>query len=61
MSKDKQQQKNKKPYEKPKLRRMSLRADEVLAVGCKTALNGGGSGLLGGNCIAGGCIDSIGS
>ena len=57
--KDSQQDNNKKKkYEKPRLRRMELRADEVLAVGCKTPMGGGPAGP---NCIAGSCISSFGS
>ena len=33
-------QKDKKVYEKPKLRTIELRADEVLTEGCKTSASG---------------------
>ena len=32
--------KNKRPYEKPRLRTIELVADQVLGVGCKTYLGG---------------------
>jgi hypothetical protein len=37
------------PYEKPKLRRIELAADEVLSVGCKTA-NFDPNGVAGNGC-----------
>lgn len=40
-------QREKRPYEKPVLRRIGLVADEVLAAGCKL---GGQSGPRGANC-----------
>ena len=39
----------KKTYEKPRLRRMELRADEVLVTGCKTP-GGRGETITGINC-----------
>jgi len=47
------------PYEKPELKSFSLVAEEVMSVGCKTATAGGG--FTGINCIAGGCVATIGS
>jgi hypothetical protein len=38
---------DKKPYEKPELRTVSLVAEEVMAVGCKL---GRGAGPFGSNC-----------
>ncbi|MBW1988180.1 MAG: hypothetical protein JRI97_01400 [Deltaproteobacteria bacterium] len=35
--KNKDQQKSRRPYEKPRLTAIELAADEVLAVGCKVA------------------------
>jgi hypothetical protein len=35
------QEQTKQVYEKPKLRAIDLTADEVLAIGCKTAHGGG--------------------
>jgi len=44
----------KEPYEKPKLTVIELRADEVLAVGCKTIASGPFVG--GGNCKDTPCV-----
>lgn len=44
------------PYEKPVLRRITLVAEEVLAVGCKTASTNPGGVMLGGPaCVANPC------
>ena len=42
----------KRAYEKPLLRKLALRADEVLVAGCKTA--SGGAGPISGACTTGG-------
>lgn len=41
MKENQKQAKRKQMYEKPKLRSIDLTAEEVLAVGCKTATGGG--------------------
>jgi len=46
--------KKKEKYEKPQLQVIELKADEVLAPGCK--LSGGGGGALPPTCEAGGCL-----
>jgi hypothetical protein len=48
----------KKPYAKPLLRRVNLRPEEAVLGNCKTS---GGSGPTGGNCIAVGACNSLGS
>ena len=49
--------KNKKEkYEKPRLRVIELKADEVLAAGCK--LSGGGGGPLPPTCTGTSCVDA---
>jgi hypothetical protein len=45
----------KKPYEKPRLHSISLKADEVLAKGCKTKTKTPPPTGL--NCAAGGCFN----
>lgn len=52
------QKTDKKPYEKPQLRTVSLVAEEVLAVGCKL---GTGPGPMGANCLAVPCVNNRGS
>jgi hypothetical protein len=55
MRKDGKQEKTKKPYEKPRLRIIELAAEEVLAVGCKTA----GTGAFGlPTCRARPCVNT---
>ena len=49
---------DKKPYEKPHVRVVSLVAEEVLAVGCKL---GTGPGPVGANCLAVPCVVNRGS
>ena len=44
------------PYDKPRLRRIRLSADEVLAKGCKTA--GPSAGFQGTGCLSGGCFNT---
>jgi hypothetical protein len=44
----------KEPYQKPKLTTIELKAEEVLAVGCKSAMQGGqqpGSCIAPGPCV----------
>jgi len=41
----------KRAYEKPQLRKLALRADEVLVAGCKTPQ---GAGPISGSCVKGG-------
>lgn len=48
----------KKRYEKPQLRTVSLVAEEVMAVGCKL---GSGPGPIGANCLAVPCNQNRGS
>ena len=48
----------KKRYEKPELRTVSLVAEEVMAVGCKL---GSGPGPVGANCLAVPCSVNRGS
>ena len=43
-------------YEKPRLGRFSLKADEVLAKGCKTAA--GAPNVVGFGCNFGGCVQA---
>jgi len=45
---------SRKPYEKPVVRRFSLKAEEVLVDGCKTI--SGGVGFTGPGCAYGGCF-----
>jgi len=52
--------KAKGPYEKPKLRAISLLAGEVLGVGCKTSF-GDPSGVAGQGCQYGVCSSTTGS
>jgi hypothetical protein len=52
--------KAKGPYEKPKLRAISLLAGEVLAIGCKTSFNDP-SGVAGNGCLTGVCSIATGS
>jgi len=42
----------KRAYQKPQLRKLALRADEVLVAGCKTPT--GGAGPIAGTCLTGG-------
>lgn len=51
--------KPKEAYEKPKLRIIELAADEILAIGCKTAP--GGPGQSGAGCTNPACSLAIGS
>ncbi len=51
--------KKKKPYQKPEIRVIDLAAEEVLAVGCKTATHPG-TGLSPITCVASPCA-AIGS
>lgn len=46
--------KKKKAYEPPRLRKVSLAADEVLAVGCKTTQ--GGFNVGSSPCMANSCV-----
>lgn len=58
-----QQEKDKTPkqaYEKPRLRIIELVADEILAVGCKTAPGPFGK-LPAGGCTISACSTSLGS
>lgn len=48
-----EEKKNKAKYEKPQLRVIELKAEEVLGVGCKIA--SGGSAVGGATCTANGC------
>jgi hypothetical protein len=49
--------KAKKPYEKPLLRTIGLLAEEVLAVGCKTATGNPGHGRFGApSCLVSACL-----
>lgn len=43
-------------YEKPRLRRIKLNADEVMAKGCKMATPSAGQQNTG--CLAGGCFNN---
>jgi len=52
--------KAKGPYEKPKLRAISLLAGEVLGVGCKTSF-GDPNGMAGNGCMTGVCSSTTGS
>lgn len=48
-----------RPYEAPQLARVDLKADEVLAIGCKT--DGLGGGVNAPICVLNGCATSTGS
>lgn len=50
----------KKAYEPPRLRVVSLLAEEVLSVGCKTAF-ADPNGVAGNGCLTGVCAMSLGS
>ena len=50
------EKKKKEKYEKPQLRVIELKADEVLAVGCK--LSGGPGGPILPTCTGSGCVDA---
>ncbi len=47
--KSQKSKKNKQPYEKPKVKRIGLVAEEVLSVGCKLDT---AAGPFGGTCLA---------
>jgi hypothetical protein len=47
--------KTKEPYEKPRLRKIELAAEEVLAVGCKTSQTGFAPGSNVPPCMAQNC------
>ena len=50
----KNENKAKRPYEKPAVRTIKLAAEEVLGVGCKTSQ--GGFNVGGSPCMANGCV-----
>ncbi|MBI5640290.1 MAG: hypothetical protein HZA17_07695 [Nitrospirae bacterium] len=52
--------KEKKPYEKPRLRIIKLAAEEVLTTGCKTAF-ADPKGVAGSGCLTGVCSMNLGS
>ena len=54
------EEKEKKTYEKPKLRTIELAAEEVLTVGCKTRAFDP-KGVAGNGCLSGVCSRRIGS
>ena len=45
-----------RPYQRPRLRRIKLAADEVMAKGCKIATPT--AARLGGGCFASNCFDN---
>ncbi|MFT5173283.1 MAG: hypothetical protein ACI8W7_001457 [Gammaproteobacteria bacterium] len=47
------ERKSRRPYEAPRLRRIRLAADEVMAKGCKMATPS--AGFQGSGCLSGGC------
>lgn len=51
-----QEPRQRKRYEKPRLKSLPLVADEVLAKGCKTVSPG--PGFQGTGCVSGGCNQS---
>jgi hypothetical protein len=51
---------DKQPYEKPKVKVIELKAEEVLGIGCKIAF-GDPKGLAGHGCATGICSSSVGS
>ncbi|OGW55346.1 MAG: hypothetical protein A2Y81_00825 [Nitrospirae bacterium RBG_13_43_8] len=61
MKSDSKKVKEKKAYEKPRLRTIELAAEEVLAVGCKIAPGAPSNGISGGTCTDGLCISTPGS
>jgi hypothetical protein len=56
----KKEKQNKQVYEKPKIRVIELAAEEVLAVGCKTAYSDP-KGVAGNGCLTGVCSSRTGS
>jgi len=58
---DSKKVREKKTYEKPRLRTIELAAEEVLAVGCKTAPGAPSSALPGATCTDGNCSITPGS
>jgi len=56
----KKEKENKQPYEKPKVRIIELKAEEVLAIGCKTSY-GDPRGVSGNGCLTGVCSSTTGS
>lgn len=54
------EEKEKKTYEKPKIRTIELAAEEVLTVGCKTRAFDP-KGVAGNGCMSGVCSRRIGS
>jgi hypothetical protein len=57
---DHKKEKEKRTYEKPKLKTIELAAEEVLTVGCKTRF-ADPRGVAGSGCLSGVCSRSIGS
>jgi hypothetical protein len=52
--------KTKQTYEKPRLRIIELKAEEVLGISCKSSLNDP-SGVAGQGCLGGFCVSTRGS
>jgi len=48
--------KPRRPYVAPRLRRIRLAADEIMAAGCKMALPS--AGFQGSGCMSGGCFNN---
>jgi hypothetical protein len=48
------------PYEKPKVKVIELKAEEVLGIGCKTSI-GDSHGVASNGCMTGVCSKSTGS
>ncbi len=56
----KEEEGQKRKYEKPVLRLIELAAEEVLSVGCKTGFSDP-RGVAGQGCLTGVCVSSLGS